>query len=58
MFFDRSDVKQKQKWAPARKPANSRPEWGCIPNPQILKFKGGKPTNDVGNVAGDPKKTN
>ena len=30
MFWSKSDSRTKKK-APARKPTNSRPEWGCTP---------------------------
>ena len=41
-FFFTKATSTNNKQNPARKPANSCPEWGCIPDTQIWKFKGGK----------------
>ena len=40
MFFDKSDIhKTKKRKAPARKPANSRPESGSTPDGRFFKIR-------------------
>ena len=43
-FFAKVTLTKQQKKAPGRDAGHRSPEWGCISDPQILKFKGGKPS--------------
>ena len=36
-FFSKSNIKKKKN--PARKPTNSRPEWGCTPDGRFFKIR-------------------